>query len=285
MLEEARTIFESWGIRIGKGSRLEQAQKLFRKVARNNAFPADDTGKLQLGRAYVMTHDLVNIAQALPDDVIPALKEDLRRCLGGSLNDSHPTPATRAQSQLSFGAVLAAAGLNPKAPPTIGGKSPDYIIVCETLEYGVEIKRPQSVESAFQRIDEAVAQFREFGSRYNCVVVDMTDCVDSHCLLSAHAVQQTHRAFEEDATRLSDYIHRRKQEEEFSRICLFIATAREVAWEGLSPRPQMSWRFYPEVFPEAAFGLVVSTSRRIRSLIQSGYVELGGRLDGFRDAN
>ena len=110
-LEEAITRIKSWGVRVHEASRLPNAARLLPSVAHAGRYPSEPAALIRIGNALTVAVDFRHIASVLPQSFVAPIAEDLKRALKGTLNDTGSSDALRAQSQLQFGAVLAAASL------------------------------------------------------------------------------------------------------------------------------------------------------------------------------
>jgi hypothetical protein len=290
LFEELRpghcTLFARWlghsveritefGVRVHRASRLPLAQTLLLRTAAAEKFPSTERELIRIGNALLTAWDFRLITHALPPTGLPSLAEDLRRSIGGSLDDLEPTAAHRAQSQLAFGAVLVAGGLRPLAPDTSGGPSPDYVVSVDTLPIGVEVKRPMRIANLTAAVDEAARQLTGFGSRHWAVHVDLSDAVRHELLDGLHQGLRPDlgRLFAIASDEVSDHIFAARDR---FRFMVGYMSARVFAWD-LTDEP----RFIPfasfriEAYPEACGGLVVTQARRLRDAIRRGGEERG----------
>lgn len=277
-LDAAILHFRSWGIKVHPQSRLPLASQLLKEIARTDQYPLAAHELVRVANALRIAFDFDAISKVLESQRSASLAETIRRACGGTLDDQGPTPSHRAQSELRFGATLAAGGLLPKVPPAGEGKTPDFIIELSGLQVGLEIKRPESSEAVISRLDDAVEQLAGFGSKYQAVVFDFTDCVSPGAQIAETALEladleNAGRAQFRDLCNLaSDYISGLPRREKFGRVILFAATSQSFVWlrrDGVIPVGLML--AYPEIFHWACSGLLVEFGRDLRKRVVSGW--------------
>src|SRR5450759_1447560 len=176
-LKEAIEIIRSWKIRVPEPSRLPAAKRLLEQVAKMDSYPSDQAQLNRIANSIRIAFDFYHITRVLPEERIDAVVEDLRRALGGTLDDVGPSQAHRAQSQVLIAAVMAVGGLTPGAPRTDRGVTPDYVAQVGTLSFAVEIKRPESLAGLRTKIDEAIDQVDALDTSGGALVIDVSDCM------------------------------------------------------------------------------------------------------------
>ena len=284
-LESAIAHFRSWGVRINQRSRLPLAVSLLQDIGTKERYPDSDEELVRVANALRAAFDFRIVAGALEKQRSAPLAEMLQRACGGTLEDQGPTAAHRAQSELRFGATLAAGALLPKVPPTGTTKTPDFVVSLSGLDFGVEIKRPESGDTIHDRLDDAAKQLRDFGSRYQVIVLDLSDGVcpaieivsDRQAL--AIAENAVRSRFRELCTEASDYMSAPRNRDRFDRVLLFAASVQSFVWlRETTIMPIGLMVAYPEVFHWACAGLLVEVGRDLRKRIASGWEYYGSQL-------
>lgn len=276
-IDSALGILASWQITPNKTSRLPVARRLLEATAINAMYPSSDQDLLQLGNAIRLGFDFHNITNCLGDVPISAIAEDVRRALRGTLRDFRATDALRAQSQLEFASVMLASGLFPKSPSTDGAPTPDYVIRLGSLDYGVEIKRPESSRAVRSRLGEAVSQLEHFGSSAHFIVMDVSDCIELPCIRIAP--QEAHSSINAQFSKLresaSSLIHSQINVGKFQRVAGLVVYASKFAWTAVEPpTPNAIHPLFVEVYPTARAGLIVDQTRDVRRRLVGGYQAL-----------
>ena len=208
------------------------------------------------------------------------------RATKGSLDDTGPTEAHRAQSQLRLGCMLAEAGLRPAVVQSSGRRVPDYVVRIDTLDVALETKRPERITTIKASVEEAIAQAREFRANFVTLAIDVSDAIRPPSLVVPDyrdADRRFQHLFREAANTASDYVHGRKTDPGFDRLGLLVVFADATFWPNALPlRPHSRFTVYPEVFHHAVNGLVVETSRRLRRSLMSGIEALGATIIDVR---
>lgn len=276
-LSESIDIVKTWNIRVPDSSRLPLAVRLLQRTSKLSEYPPDTQELVRIGNAIGTGFDFYRITRFLPDERIPAIAEDLRRALGGSLDDTGPSSAFRAQSQISLAAILTAGGLKPGAPETTGASTPDYLVSIGTVTFGVEIKRPESVRSIQQRVDEAIDQIDTFSTSGGVLTFDVTDCVGSQFNPDARdngasskfeIVCETVQHAVENSTRPG-----------LSKVTNLVVFGVWLRWEAGPPIvPRGTLLTYDKVFRSARHGLIFEQSKQVLNRIFHGMTALGGKI-------
>lgn len=175
-LREAIARFDELGISVREGSRLTECLEALSSCTAAGAYPEGEDALARVGEAILTARDFRDISNALPKDVSDRLTRDLATASGGSIEDPTAGGAPRQfQTQLWFGAVLTAGGLNPRVGSSDDG--PDFLVKPGALQYGVEVKRPTSEQGAFRGLRKARHQLATVG--HGVVVMELSDCLDS----------------------------------------------------------------------------------------------------------
>ena len=286
-LEDSLAAMEAWGLNIHAAGRSPTAVRKLRTVVEAGAYPVDQAALIAVGNAIKLAFDIVQVTDAFPDPPPKVLLDALKRTLKGTLDDVGPTPAHRAQSELTLGLTMAAAGLRPGMPDPPEGKRPDFIVSCDDLPFGCEVKRPKGEPGIEGNLDDAIAQYDDYGSKYNCVLLDLSDCLPWVAGTSDLEVarQDNQAAFRHAYSVASDYVRSRATHDaRFKRVCVLIAVADYFLWvpEDDNYLPFAIQLFLGEVFHDAVAGLVTQTSKRLRAAVFRGMHERGGALMALR---
>lgn len=270
-LAESIDILKAWRLRVPATSRLLAAVRLLRETSTLSEYP-DNTAQLhRIGTAIRIGFDFYHITRCLTEDRVDAVAEDLRRALKGTLDDSGPTEANRAQSQVLVGAVLAVGGLRPAAPVPGEGQTPDYITFVDGLRYGAEIKRPASASQILNRVDDAVNQIFKFPSEAGLIVLDLSDCLldeEQETTLDLAIVEPVFRGAYRS---ISDHLEH-SQRAGVDKIANLFVFANLFGWErSTSPIPRALFPTYSEVIHRARAGLISAQSLRVRDQIEEGF--------------
>jgi len=180
-LRDALKQFQLAGLRVPNAARLSIAARLLSDVSQLGCFP---TGKEELRRianAMGDASDFFDIAELLPTFQARNILAQLQQALKGTLDDErHRQTAYRFQSQFWLGAVLTRGGYAPRIPDS-NGSHPDFIVEEGLSQYGVEVKRPESAESALQLLTEGAAQLRAYKVK-GLIIFDLSECVGTEAL-------------------------------------------------------------------------------------------------------
>ena len=246
---------EKWaGFSVSPGSRLFRAIDVLHSVPSGKAFPASPDQLKQIAHAVRDAQSFFVIGNMLGSERSDPVVTSLRRAIGGALGTT-PHAAYRAQSELWASAMIAADGT---APVIVNlkkdEKSPDVIIKKNTMEYSVEVKRPQSLSHVGNMVSKAARQLtlrQEDGrlrKRFHggALVVDLTDCLPADMTMTLGAGPPVLDALREAHTSLSKRIHERIYSESSRRILenrrhVFAAVSFvRLSWWDLSDRSQLN---------------------------------------------
>lgn len=180
-LDEVIGEIRAFGVRISPTSRLPRMSRLLRETAVRDAYPSNEHELSVLAEAIRNAQEFVDIGNVLPKAPFHSLRQDLQSAVAGDLGAAGPStgPHLQYQTQLWVGAMLAQAGANVGMlmKPT-GQKNPDFILKNGTLDYAVEVKRPNGELDAQNIIRKAARQIRNDRFHGGMIVVDLTDCID-----------------------------------------------------------------------------------------------------------
>ncbi len=168
---------ERWaGISISGSSRVAEAVRVLRSVAPSSAFSGSREDLTRVAHAVRDAQDFWVIGNMLgPQTLLPVVTA-LRHAIGGNLGQT-PHPAYQAQSELWVGAMIAAAGTQIGVMSSSDETRPDFVLTEGTLQYSVEVKRPESLRRARQLVSGAAQQLLPDRFHGGALVVDLTDCL------------------------------------------------------------------------------------------------------------
>jgi hypothetical protein len=280
-VDDALDIFGKWQLPIGMSTRLLKAKGRLLKVANENSYGENPNELYETAKAILLANEFYLISRTLKEDRAEPIAEELEIALGGTLGEteSKKKSAFDIQSQFWFGTVLAYSGLRPAIPDS-KKKRPDFIISIGSLSCGVEIKRPQSKESAWRAISSAASQLRAYGLP-GVIAVDLSQCVGVDNLIlhkgavSARRIVQ--RRFYPLVDQLTNAVRTYSRSDKFDRILLLKTYARFFNWTlGKKEDADMGFFFRSTVFPTACSGLVTDQSERIQNLMVRGFERISG---------
>ena len=175
-LRAAIARLDELGIASREGSRLKECADILNSTATAGAYPAGEDALAEVGEAVLTARDFRDVSNALPKDVSDRLTRGLGTASGGPIEDPTAGGAPRQfQTQLWFGAVMTAGGLNPRV--RFGDDGPDFLVRPGALSYGVEVKHPTSERGAFECLRNARHQLATVG--HGVVVMELSDCLDN----------------------------------------------------------------------------------------------------------
>ena len=169
------------GVTVPNDSRLHQAKEVLATAVDSGGLVPEHRGD-DLGlRALEIAFDYSAIASTLPKIRNAAFWRDLRDSCRGTL--SLADDAARGPSQLQAQAIVRAAfvlaGLSPQLPShssRVGRSSPDLTLQSGSINYAVEVKRPEKIKNLLPRFRDARQQLDSYGLAGG-ILVDVTDCL------------------------------------------------------------------------------------------------------------
>lgn len=182
---EALTVIEEWGIRVDAISRLREGERLLRDVAAANAFPQSHDKLVRVAHAARDAQEFSEISGMLPDEPIHKVAVALRDAATSQTSETSLHPY-QAQAELWVGAMLSCAADFVGSPR--GRGRPDYIVREGNMQYGIEVKRPESTRRVMRRAFKAAKQLRLDAPNYHggALVMDLTDCLEPGLATSLH---------------------------------------------------------------------------------------------------
>lgn len=190
-------------------------------------------------------------------------------------------------AQYWFGVVLLHAGLRPGVPPApaAGRKHVDFRVSIDTLDCGVEVKRPLNEGSAARAMDKAARQLRDFG-RPGVIVLDLSGVINAERYITGaiHAPVPlgdiAAPGFRRCAEKLAAYPETVRGSTRFNRVIAMIAFARITGWQASRPEvPQGRVLVYSSRFGAACGGLLLDQADRLCDAIKRGFHEISGHVD------
>jgi hypothetical protein len=280
-VDDALDIFCRWQLPVGMSTRLLKAKSRLLKVANQNSYGETSDELYETAKAILLANEFYLISRTLKEDRAEPIAQELEIALGGTLSEtkSKNKNAFDIQSQFWFGTVLAYSGLHPAVPDS-KKRRPDFIINVGSLSCGVEIKRPQSGESAWRAISSAASQLRAYGLP-GVIAVDLSQCVGADELIlhrgAVAARQIVRHRFYPLVNQLTHAVRNYSRSDKFDRILLLKTYVRFFNWTpGEKEDADMGFFFRSTVFPTACSGLVTDQSERIQNLIVRGFERISG---------
>lgn len=177
-LEFALDELAAVGAATGEHSRLKQHLRLLRSIEGRSAYPNDPRLRPEIAAALGDAVQFSWVASVLPRQAVRTLVDELLRALRGAAVRSASDSAEpyQLQSQLYFGAMLAAAGHDIAVKE--GEGLPDFFARSGTLLHGIEIKRPTSVRNLRKTLTKGADQLANAGGR-GLLVLDMSELIQS----------------------------------------------------------------------------------------------------------
>jgi hypothetical protein len=235
--DDAVSVFDEWGIRVHKSSRLPECSRLMRHVYSMGAFPADRDELLRVSHAVRDATEFIEISDALPAERLRPLVVDLQSAVGGGIGQG-ASRAAQYQTQLWIGAMLLYSGTDVGVLLSAAGKSPDFVVANGTLRYAVEVKRPSHFR-ARRIISEANDQITSHHFHGGAIVVDLTDCIDQTLSVTVGSSpneddtplkREAMRLTRELSEQIYDYAGKRTHPNR-TNIFGLITTARIIHWD------------------------------------------------------
>lgn len=280
-IDDAIEIFRKWQIPVGRGTRLLEARGRLVKVAAQDSYGATQNELYKTAKAILIANDFYGISRTMADERAAPIADELKVALRGPLSeiDTKNNNAFDIQTQFWFGTVLAYSGLHPAVLDSRKTR-PDYLISVDTLQCGVEIKRPSSPSSTWSALSSAASQLHKFG-KPGVIVLDLTQCIEADGLILHKGLPSARQIagdrffplIDQFAERVTDYSHSDK----FKRILVLQMYARFFNWTlGGRKDTDIGFLFESIVLPNACGGLVTDQSKRIRAKIARGFQRISG---------
>ena len=283
--EAAMEVFAAWHIPLPKQERLRQAIGLLRKVAAAGSWGASQADLAQVAAALSVGGDFILIAQCLRGDPVVAISEEIHTALGSGLAAVSRVGGYDVQSQYWFGMLLARAGLRPRVPRA-GERRPDFIVAADTIDFGIEHKRPQSARSAPDALDTAAGQLRDYGAKHRTpgvIVMNLSDALGVQHLagtpLRTPSVERqlVSKLFQAQADSLDRRAQTYRRSNKYDRIVGLICYARALLWveQPVGLVPIFTAWVVTYIMERGCYGLVQDSVRRLFRSLKSTIEEFG----------
>jgi hypothetical protein len=284
--DEAMDVFAAWDIPLPKQERLRQAVRLLRKVAAARSWGTTEAERARVAAALSVAGDFILIAQCLRGDPVAAISEEIRTALGQGLAAlAQGGGHSDLQSQYWFGMLLARAGLRPRVPRA-GERRPDFVVGADTMDFGVEHKRPRTEHSAPGALDKAAGQLRDYGDVHHTpgvIVMNLSDAVGVQRLagtpLQTPGVERhlIGELFQAQADRLDWRAQTNRLSDKYDRIVGIICYARALLWPeqpaGLVPT-FTAW-VVTYIMERGCHGIIQDSVRRLFRSLKNTIEEFG----------
>lgn len=279
-LDDAIELFDKWELPTGINTKLGTAKKQLLKVITDDSYGKNDDELFKTARAITLANDFYLISRILSGTRAKAIAEELENALKGTLDEIETTKKNSTfdfQTQFWFGTVLAHSNVHLSVPDIVTTK-PDFVIKHGSLLYGVEIKRPKSLNGVKNSLGKAATQLRNFG-KPGIIVLDLTCALEIEKYILYKGKSPVRELVEYQlrtvTNELKNYIIKYSRSDKFNRIVLLVTYIRFFNWTiGKKDDADMGELLILKVFPEACSGLVVDESVRIQKLILNGFGQI-----------
>ncbi|HEX6367758.1 MAG TPA: hypothetical protein VF006_02420, partial [Longimicrobium sp.] len=219
------------------------------------------------------------IVESLPDERLEVIATDLQRVVGGQLGQmAGKRTAFQFQSQFWAGAMLVGTGVSAVVPPQGSETRVDYLLMNGTINYGVEVKRPEKRETAGKLLRDAASQLRR-AKLEGAVIMDLSDCFQEFWHSADVPRGRTEAGFDEMASELSSMIfdeHARKIQPGFENVLALMLTIRSIHWYEGQEQPDLMLRSFYGSFNRGPRGtLRYHRGVWLRNLMQNGLESWG----------
>lgn len=280
-IDDAIEVFRRWEIPVGRRTRLLEARRRLVKVAAQGSYGATPNELYKTAKAILIANDFYGISRTMTDERAAPIADELKVALRGPLSEieSKNNNAFDIQSQFWFGTVLAYSGLHPTVLDSKKTR-PDYLISVDTLQCGVEIKRPSSSSSAWGALSSAASQLHNFG-KPGVIVLDLTQCIEADELILHNGLPPARQIaggrFFPLVDQLTEKVTEYSHSDKFKRILVLQMYARFFNWTlGGKKDSDMGFYFESIPLPEACGGLVTDQSKRIQAMVARGFQRISG---------
>lgn len=275
-------MFERWRLPRVVASRLAYAARHLDKVAASGSYGDDDDELTETLDAITLCTDFLQIAATLPDERLREVADELAIAIRGSMSGtSKGRQPWEYLSQYWFGTALAVAHVVPHiVPQTKAEKSrPDFVVRIAGVDCAVEVKRPESFNSARDALDRAAGQLRNF-ELPGAAVLDLSDCIDSMTRRNGFLGDETFSpALAEQMERLMVRPLKYNQSDKYKRVFMLVLFARTHGWKPQDGElhPDGSYFVNTARFRGACDGSVVAQADGFRQAVERGFEEMSGR--------
>ena len=284
-LQEAIAAIESWNIVIRPESRLRATEAILRDVGAAGVFPESHESLVRAARAARDAREFIEITGMLPETPMPSIAEALKIATMDEMSRISPR-SSQFQGELWTGAMLSFATDFVGSPLRAG--RPDYIVANGNLEYGVEVKRPQTEGKVLKRAAKAVKQLRLRTPNYHggALVMDLTDCLDPAIATTLDSGPPILRTAQEWIGRQMRRLHRSIYDDSRKRIRIdrkhiFSVTvvARVMHWD----LDDLSQMYLTPFFGCLTYSKSPNSLRGIRASWLAELIPQGARAAGYYD--
>jgi hypothetical protein len=236
--------------------------------------------------ALQVASDFIQLAYVLSDDPMPQMAAEVALAVRGNLEGTAKRRKPKEfQSQFWVGTLLAYSGLQPRVPPSREDQSQvDFVIEVDTLQYAVEVKRPETLRSVTGAMDRAAGQTRDFGLP-GVLVIDLSDCFGASQLTTAALDHHTGLRemlsphFRAQVNQFAPRVLYYKHSDKYKRVAATVFFIRLVGWRRADMRqPESVVLFNTTGYPMACGGLIDHHTDRLRGMIRRGCESLGEGL-------
>jgi len=273
-----------WGLNRILRSNLSDAVRTLDAVVSRDSYGATNEELERTLRAIHLCADFYQVAASLGDKPIIGAAPELALSLQGGLSGTRSERQAREYlSQYWFGSVLTRVRVSPcvLADPAAPSR-PDFLIDLGGFDCTIEVKRPESINSARDALDRAAGQLRSYG-KPGIACIDLTDCI---CLpgfatafLSSPAPigDVVWRLFWNISQPLCDRPVKYNQSDKYARVFALVLFARVAGWRGVNdPQPEARYFIQVATYPSACAGLVSEYGARFSRLVRTGFQEVSG---------
>lgn len=292
-LTHAIAVIAKWGIQVD-ASRLIDAKRLLRDVAAAKSFPESHDELVKIAHAARDAQEFAEISGMLPDEPIPPVATALRDATTDRTPKDSPLRPYQAQAELWVGAMLSCATDFVGSPLDHG--RPDYVVRQGNMQYGIEVKRPQSADRILRGASKGSKQLRPWTDDYHggALVMDLTDCLEPGLATTFHCgvpnLDLAQKWMGKQMRRLHRFVYddskKRIRNDHHHVFCVTVVT-RSVHWD-LDDLSQMyvsryiGCLVYPKS-PKSLRGIRATTLAELfgEGAHAAGYHDTGGHIIAF----
>lgn len=239
-LSDVLNTLERWGIRVLDISRLRRSQILLYDLGEAGSFPSDPGRLSRIANAIWDAHDFRYISSCLPARRLEPIARDLQKAVGGTISRDHSdrTPY-QFQSEFVVATAFAFGGAEPVFPTSEEHEKPEFFVTIGTRNYGVEVKRPSSLEKGRRAVRKAARQLALPGIDFGIAVVDVTECLPGELrhIVSGPRSETVFDSFKAEVKRMGSVLEDQIWDDRRRRYCpggasvaALVTVARSSAW-------------------------------------------------------
>lgn len=276
-------MLQRWRVGRTVNNRLRDAVTILDEVAAHGSFDGTVERQLAVVASIALTLDFFQIAQCLNGEPLSVVTQELSLAIDARVGTSGQRRSLEYQSQYWATMVLASTHKEPRLPPaSLAGNKPDFILDVGGIDVAVEVKRPESHNSARDALDRAAGQLRGFGEP-GFIFLDVTDCVVTEAARRTAIAGRTSLAEEVSgafftlAHALGERPRKYNQSDKYARILGVAIYARAFGWQ-YAPRmqPVGEVSVLLPLYESACQGLVRDQARLLSRLILQGIEAVNG---------